>query len=52
VLEAARFNGCFFTGTLALPNIFKHNVDTYLTHDGQLSYLDPMMVLPVMAGAN
>jgi FMN-dependent oxidoreductase (nitrilotriacetate monooxygenase family) len=51
VLEAARFDGCFFADTLGLPDIYKGSFDTYLRHGGQLSYLDPMIVLPVMARA-
>jgi FMN-dependent oxidoreductase (nitrilotriacetate monooxygenase family) len=51
VLEAARFDGCFFADTLGLPDIYKGSFDTYLREGGQLSYLDPMMVLPVMARA-
>jgi FMN-dependent oxidoreductase (nitrilotriacetate monooxygenase family) len=51
VLEAARFDGCFFADTLGLPDVYKGSFDTYLRHGGQLSYLDPMMVLPVMARA-
>jgi FMN-dependent oxidoreductase (nitrilotriacetate monooxygenase family) len=51
VLEAARFDGCFFADTLGLPDIYKGSFDTYLRYGGQLSYLDPMMVLPVMARA-
>ena len=49
VLEAARFDGCFFADTLGLPDIYKGSFDTYLRYGGQLSYLDPMIVLPVMA---
>jgi FMN-dependent oxidoreductase (nitrilotriacetate monooxygenase family) len=51
VLEGARFDGCFFADTLGLPDIYKGSFDTYLREGGQLSYLDPMMVLPVMARA-
>jgi FMN-dependent oxidoreductase (nitrilotriacetate monooxygenase family) len=51
VLEAARFDGCFFADTLGLPDVYKGSFDTYLRHGGQLSYLDPMIVLPVMARA-
>src|SRR6516164_4427456 len=49
VLEVARFDGCFFADTLGLPDIYKGSFDTYLRYGGQLSYLDPMTVLPVMA---
>src|SRR5579863_1514077 len=51
VLEGARFDGCFFADTLGLPDVYKGSFDTYLRYGGQLSYLDPMMVLPVMARA-
>jgi FMN-dependent oxidoreductase (nitrilotriacetate monooxygenase family) len=51
VLEAAWFDGCFFADTLGLPDVYKGSYDTYLRHGGQLSYLDPMIVLPVMARA-
>ena len=51
MLEAARFDGCFFADTLGLPDIYKGSFDTYLRYGGQLSYLDPMVVLPVMARA-
>ena len=30
VLEAARFDGCFFADTLGLPDIYKGSFDTYL----------------------
>jgi alkanesulfonate monooxygenase SsuD/methylene tetrahydromethanopterin reductase-like flavin-dependent oxidoreductase (luciferase family) len=51
VLEAARFAGCFFADTLGLPDIYKGSFDTYRRYGGQLSYLDPMVVRPVMARA-
>jgi len=51
VLEAAMFDGCFFADTLGLPDVYKGSYDTYLRYGGQLSYLDPMIVLPVMARA-
>jgi FMN-dependent oxidoreductase (nitrilotriacetate monooxygenase family) len=51
VLEAGRFDGCFFADTLGLPDVYKGSYDTYLRYGGQLSYLDPMIVLPVMARA-
>jgi FMN-dependent oxidoreductase (nitrilotriacetate monooxygenase family) len=51
VLEAACFDGCFFADTLGLPDIYKGSYETYLRYGGQLSYLDPMIVLPVMARA-
>jgi hypothetical protein len=39
----------FFADTLGLPDIYKGSFNTYLRYGGQLSYLDPMVVLPVMA---
>src|ERR1700739_2875976 len=51
VLESACFDGCFFADTLGLPDIYKGSFDTYLRYGGQLSYLDPMVILPVMAAA-
>src|SRR5580658_2213549 len=30
VLEAARFDGCFFADTLGLPDVYKGSYDTYL----------------------
>ena len=49
VLEAACFDGCFYADTLGLPDIYKGSYDTYLHHGGQISYLDPVTVLPIMA---
>jgi alkanesulfonate monooxygenase SsuD/methylene tetrahydromethanopterin reductase-like flavin-dependent oxidoreductase (luciferase family) len=49
VLETARFDGCFYADTLGLPDIYKGSYDTYLHYGGQLSYLDPVTILPVMA---
>ncbi len=40
------FDGCFFADTLGLPDIYKGSFDTYLHYGGQLSYLDPVTVLP------
>ncbi len=49
VLEDARFDGCFYADTLGIPDIHQGSYDAYLRHGGQISYLDPLMVLPVMA---
>lgn len=49
VLEAARFDGCFYPDTFGLQDIHGGNFDATLRHGGQISYLDPMMVLPIMA---
>jgi FMN-dependent oxidoreductase (nitrilotriacetate monooxygenase family) len=49
VLEAACFDGCFYADTLGLPDIYKGSYDTYLHYGGQISYLDPVTILPIMA---
>lgn len=51
VLEAACFDGCFYADTQGIPDIHGGSFDTYLRHGGQISYLDPLMVLPLMARA-
>jgi len=51
VLEAARFDGCFYADTQGIPDIHGGSFDTYLRYGGQISYLDPLMVLPLMARA-
>ncbi len=49
ILEAAKFDGCFFADLFGLYDIHGGNFDIYLERGGQVSYLDPMMVLPLMA---
>lgn len=49
VLEDARFDACFYADTFGLPDIHGGNFDAYLRLGGQISYLDPLVVLPVMA---
>ena len=49
VLEAACFDACFFADTFGLPDIHGGNFDAYLRLGGQISYLDPLMILPQMA---
>jgi FMN-dependent oxidoreductase (nitrilotriacetate monooxygenase family) len=51
VLEAACFDGCFYADTQGIPDIHGGSFDAYLRHGGQISYLDPLMVLPLMARA-
>ena len=51
VLEAACFDGCFFADGLGLHDIYKGGFQTRLELGGQISFLDPMMVLPLMARA-
>ncbi|UPY38786.1 LLM class flavin-dependent oxidoreductase [Sediminicoccus sp. KRV36] len=49
VLESACFDACFFADTFGLPDIHGGNFDAYLRNGGQITYLDPLMILPVMA---
>ena len=49
VLEAARFDGCFFADLFGLYDIHGGSYDPYVRRGGQISFLDPTVVLPVMA---
>jgi FMN-dependent oxidoreductase (nitrilotriacetate monooxygenase family) len=49
VLEAGCFDAGFFADTFGLPDIHRGGYETYLHCGGQISYLDPMAVLPLMA---
>lgn len=51
VLERSFFDGCFYADTLGVPDIYNGSFETYIRYGGQLSYLDPLTVLPVMAAA-
>lgn len=51
VLEDACFDGCFFADLQGLYDIHGESFDTYVRHGGQISFVDPMMVLPIMARA-
>jgi FMN-dependent oxidoreductase (nitrilotriacetate monooxygenase family) len=51
VLEAACFDGCFYADTQGIPDIHGGSYDAYLRYGGQISYLDPLVVLPLMARA-
>ncbi len=51
VLEAACFDGLFFADGLGLHDIYKGGFGVRLEKGGQISFLDPMMVLPLMARA-
>jgi FMN-dependent oxidoreductase (nitrilotriacetate monooxygenase family) len=51
VLERSFFDGCFYADTLGVPDIYNDSFDAYIRHGGQLSYMDPLTVLPVMAAA-
>ena len=50
-LEDAKFDGCFFADLIGIYDIYGGNYDTYVRNGGQISYLDPKVVLPVMAAA-
>lgn len=49
VLEAAKFDGCFFADLFGLYDIHEGSYDAYVRRGGQISFLDPTVVLPVMA---
>ncbi len=51
VLEAAKFDGCFFADLFGLYDIHGGSYDPYVRRGGQISFLDPTVVLPVMAAA-
>ena len=48
VLEAACFDACFFADLLGLYDIHGGSFETYVRDGGQISYLDPLTVLPIM----
>lgn len=49
VLEAARFDACFFADGLGIPDLYKGKYDDFLGRGGQLSLMDPMVLAPMMA---
>ena len=51
VLEAGKFDGCFFADLFGLYDIHGGSYDAYVRRGGQISFLDPTVVLPVMAAA-
>ncbi len=48
-LEEARFDAAFFADTFGIPDVYGGHFRTYVQRGGQISYLDPMLVLPLMA---
>jgi len=50
-LEAACFDGCFFADLQGLYDIHAGGFEAYVRRGGQISFLDPMVVLPLMAAA-
>lgn len=51
LLEQARFDACFFADSFGLQDVYRNSYADYLGRGGQMSLLDPMIVLPVMARA-
>jgi FMN-dependent oxidoreductase (nitrilotriacetate monooxygenase family) len=49
MLEAARFDAGFFADGMGVPDIYKNSFADYLGRGGQLTLLDPLMLLPLMA---
>ena len=49
VLEGACFDACFYADTFGIPDIHGGNFDAYLKYGGQITYLDPLTILPIMA---
>jgi FMN-dependent oxidoreductase (nitrilotriacetate monooxygenase family) len=49
VLEDARFDCGFFADTFGIPDLHGNHFETYVKLGGQISYLDPLAVLPLMA---
>lgn len=51
LLEDSCFDGCFFADTFGLSDVHGGSFASVVRSGGQISYLDPMTVLPVMAAA-
>lgn len=51
VLERSFFDGCFYADTQGVPDIYDDSFETYIRCGGQLSLLDPLTILPIMAAA-
>ena len=49
LLEEARFDALFFADGLGLPDLYKNSFADYVGRGGQMSLIDPMTVLPLMA---
>ncbi len=49
LLEAARFDAGFFADGLGLPDVYRNSFADYVGRGGQMSLIDPMTVLPLMA---
>ena len=51
ILEDACFDACFFADLFGLYDVHASSPDAYVRRGGQISFLDPMTVLPIMAAA-
>jgi FMN-dependent oxidoreductase (nitrilotriacetate monooxygenase family) len=49
VLEAGRFDCGFFADTFGIPDLHNNHFRIFLERGGQVGYLDPLVVLPLMA---
>lgn len=49
VLEAARFDAGFFADGFGIPDLYRGHFADFIGRGGQISLLDPMIVLPFMA---
>ena len=49
LLAAARFDAGFFADGLGLPDVYRNSFADYVGRGGQMSLIDPMTVLPLMA---
>ncbi|RVT91700.1 LLM class flavin-dependent oxidoreductase [Rhodovarius crocodyli] len=49
LLEDARFDAGFFADGLGIPDVYRNTFADYVGRGGQVSLLDPMTVLPIMA---
>ncbi len=49
VLEAAKFDAFFFADSLGIPDLYKGSYDDYMGRGGQMSLVDPMVLVPQMA---
>ncbi len=49
VLEAAKFDAFFFADGLGIPDLYKGTYDDYVGRGGQLTLVDPMVLVPQMA---
>ncbi|RAI60849.1 NtaA/DmoA family FMN-dependent monooxygenase [Roseicella frigidaeris] len=49
LLEAGLFDACFFADGLGIPDLYKGSYADYVGRGGQLTLVDPMVLLPQMA---